>query len=125
MKILVDTSVWIEYFRANKAYLDLFNLIDKESIITTELIEAELLQGAKSERETLYIENYLSSLQKIPVTNLIRESAKISSKMKWFNHGISLVDAFLIYSAWHYKLKIWTLDKNLVKVAGESFIYKR
>ena len=52
MSIILDTSVWIEYFKGKEDYFDICQpLIEKVEVITFELIFAELLQGALNKRE--------------------------------------------------------------------------
>ena len=60
MAILVDTSVWIDFFRGKES-LEVERLIsyieDNERIFTGDLILAELLQGVRSEREFSLLES--------------------------------------------------------------------
>ena len=60
--ILVDTSVWIDFFRgANSAHCRaLHKLIeDEEDIAITEIILTEILQGIKSDKIFRTVMNYL------------------------------------------------------------------
>ena len=50
--VLVDSSIWIEFFRGNEPVRSTVNeLIDKRLIYCTGLIVGELIQGAKSKKE--------------------------------------------------------------------------
>jgi predicted nucleic acid-binding protein len=51
--VLVDSSVWIDYFRnAHTAQVELLDrLLDSEAILTGDLILAEVLQGTDSDRD--------------------------------------------------------------------------
>jgi predicted nucleic acid-binding protein len=50
--VLVDTSVWIDYFRKkDPAFSKVDNLMEEESVGICRLIIAELLQGAKGSKE--------------------------------------------------------------------------
>jgi predicted nucleic acid-binding protein len=51
--ILVDSSVWIDYFNGKTTgQTDLLNvLLDQELILTGDLVVAEVLQGFKEDRE--------------------------------------------------------------------------
>ena len=42
MEVLVDTSIWIDYFRTANNSADLDSLIDENNIIINELVLAEL-----------------------------------------------------------------------------------
>ena len=43
MSVLVDTSVWIEYFRSGNNFEKLDFLIDENLVVTNDLILAELI----------------------------------------------------------------------------------
>ena len=62
--ILVDSSVWIDYFRgrttAESEYLDL--LLEREILLIGDLILTEVLQGFTSDRELDKARKILSSL---------------------------------------------------------------
>ncbi len=45
MAVLVDTSVWIDYFRTGNQSAELDDLIDENVIVTNDLILAELCIG--------------------------------------------------------------------------------
>jgi predicted nucleic acid-binding protein len=63
--VLVDTSVWIDYFRgrnspqANK----LDELFDDERIATGDLIIAELMQGFRTKSQIVAAQNIISRLE--------------------------------------------------------------
>ena len=55
--ILVDTSVWIEFFKKHEPYFtELRELIETSEVITHAVIFGELLQGCKSKAESDLIE---------------------------------------------------------------------
>jgi predicted nucleic acid-binding protein len=63
--VLVDTSVWIDYFRGKEtqqvSMLD--NLLDKDRIIIGDLIITELLQGFRYKRELAAISEVVELLE--------------------------------------------------------------
>ena len=62
-KILVDTSVWIDYFKGQSGYIA--NLMDviitENNIYIPRVVIAELMQGCKSEKEVSIIEEFLDA----------------------------------------------------------------
>ena len=62
--ILVDSSVWIDYFNGNPTWqTDLLdNYLSHEPIIMGDLILAEILQGFKSDKELEIAKSLLSAL---------------------------------------------------------------
>jgi len=55
MSILVDTSVWIEYFRSGKYSEKLDFLIDENLVLTNDLILSELIPFLKVRNKTKII----------------------------------------------------------------------
>lgn len=67
--ILVDSSVWIDYFRgtATPQADKLDSLLTKELLATGDLILAEVLQGFTSEREFNQARRLLTSLEVVEI----------------------------------------------------------
>lgn len=70
---LVDTSAWIEFFRAtgSDANLRLREMIQgRANLATTEVVHMELLAGARSARELTAIGGALSICEMLPMAGL-------------------------------------------------------
>lgn len=67
--ILVDTSVWIDYFRGNATpQADLLDqLLASEPVLIGDLILAELLQGIRSDRDFDAARRFLGRLDVIDI----------------------------------------------------------
>ena len=64
--ILVDTSVWIEFFKGNDpVFSHLKKCVEKQDACAAECVFGELLQGALNKRERTIISGYWSSLPKL------------------------------------------------------------
>jgi predicted nucleic acid-binding protein len=63
--ILVDTSVWIEYFarRSSPAAQMLDDVLDHEKILLGDLVMVEILQGAREGRDLRLIVGALASFE--------------------------------------------------------------
>ena len=63
--VLVDTSVWIDYFRGRDSPQTnkLDELIDDERIATGDLIIAELMQGFRTKSQIVAARNIISRLE--------------------------------------------------------------
>ena len=70
--ILVDSSVWIDYFRgaATKQCALLDRLLGQESLAIGDLILAEVLQGFTSERDFNTARKMLASLELVEIGGL-------------------------------------------------------
>ncbi len=51
--VLIDTSVWIDYFRKSNTALagQVDDMLDNVEICVPKIVIAELIQGAKTEKE--------------------------------------------------------------------------
>lgn len=119
--ILVDTSVWVEFLKGHQPYLDQMNqLLEDRQVLAVEPVFGELLQGAKDDRERRVLLGFWENLPKNQMAEAWVKAGELSSRNKWIDHGIGLVDAVLIISARESKAKVWTLDKKLKSVLHKN-----
>jgi predicted nucleic acid-binding protein len=119
--ILVDTSVWVEFLKGHQPYLDqMKQLLDERQVLAVEPVFGELLQGAKDDRERRILLEFWENLPKNQMEEVWVKAGELSSRNKWIDHGIGLVDAVLTISARESKAKVWTLDKKLKSVLHKS-----
>ena len=110
--ILVDTSIWIDYFKGVESSLPLMNLIDSNSLCTNDLILAELLPSLKVRRETELV-RLLESVERYS----IRIDWKEIINMQVYNlkNGINKVgipDLIIAQNAIQNDLKLYAKDKH-------------
>lgn len=114
-RILVDTSVWIEYFKnlSEETAEKVDELLDEESTCISELVVAELIQGAKSEKEISVIEKLANTLAVLLQTKQTwRDSGILSYKLKKQGITISLLDCYIAVIASENDCSVFTLDKH-------------
>jgi predicted nucleic acid-binding protein len=113
--IVVDTSVWINFFRGSDQQLidKLEFLIENNEVVALSCVFGELLQGVKSENEEKSILDFWSNLPKVDETNLFVEAGKNSSRYKLVNKGVGLIDSYILSAVLKYNLALWTFDKKL------------
>lgn len=110
--IVLDTSVWIEYFKGNEpCFSEVKKLLEARSIFTIEPIFGELLQGSLNKREKEYILKFWNYISKINQDELFIEAGKLSFEEKLVSKGIKLIDATIIYTVINNKFKLWTLKR--------------
>jgi predicted nucleic acid-binding protein len=114
--ILVDTSVWIDFFRmSDKTLVDLMNgYLEDGEVVGVSAVFGELLQGAKNENEEKIILEIWNSLPKVNEADLFIEAGKISYKNRLTSNGIGLIDSYLLAAVKANKFSLWTLDKKLL-----------
>lgn len=75
-KILVDTSACIEFFRKKAPYYETaLELIDSSRICCTGIVLAELIQGAKSQKELDVLKEFLHVFDFLPDSTELWEKA--------------------------------------------------
>lgn len=122
--ILVDTSVWIEFFKGKEPVFSLLRAhIEQQDVRAAECIFGELLQGALNKEERSLLSGYWHSLPKLDETDVFIEAGTYSGLNKLTSRGVGLIDAVILRLARRNELKIWTLDKKLRGVLQSGEIY--
>jgi predicted nucleic acid-binding protein len=122
--ILVDTSVWIEFFKHNELYFtNLRKLTEAQNVVAIEPVFGELLQGVKGRREKELIEQYWKFLPKLEIQEPWIKAGLLSSERKLFSHGVGLIDACILVAAMETNSTVWSLDKKLLNILPEDLVY--
>ncbi len=110
--LLVDTSVWVSYFREGN--VKLVNLLNDSYVICHPLIIGELACGHLKNRSEI-----LSLLQKLPMAIQAEheEVLPFIENNQLMGKGLGYIDIHLLASAVLSKIAIWTLDKKLNEVS--------
>ncbi len=86
MSVLVDTSIWIEYFRSGSNSDKLDFLIDENLIVINDLILAELVPSLKA-RNQRKIVKLLHNINKLDLS--INWDQIIEFQLKCLKHGLN------------------------------------
>jgi predicted nucleic acid-binding protein len=122
--IIIDTSIWIEYFKQNSQYSNqIMKLLETQKVLAVECIFGELLQGVKNNREREIINSYWENLPKCNDNNVWIDAGNYSSEHKLISKGIGLIDTVILISAQKNNAKIWTLDKKLMRILKKEEKY--
>ena len=126
-RVLVDSSVWIEFFRKNEPYHGIVSqLMDDGGVICCGVILAELMQGARTDRELAVLEDFLQVFMFIPEPpELWAAAGKLSYKLRRKGITVGLSDCFIAVAAASAKAQVATLDSHfdaLCKPAGISML---
>jgi predicted nucleic acid-binding protein len=124
--ILVDTSIWIEFFKQNPVFTnEMESLLESKLIITIEPIFAALICGSRSEKEKNILLSYWKVIPRIKFSEgSFIDAANFADKNNYLNIGIGLIDAILAKASIENKYLIWTLDKKILKNLDKQFLYK-
>ena len=125
--ILVDSTIWIEFFKSNAVYLhEMESLLESKNVITIEPVFAELLYGSRNAKEHNKIISYWKILPNIAFgEGSIIDSAEYANKSNFHNLGIGLIDSILINATIKNNCQIWTLDKKIINNLDKQFLYKQ
>lgn len=127
-KVLIDTSVWIEFFRKQEPYFSAVqDLIEEDRVCCVGLIYAELLQGAKSENEINTLREFIHVFDFIPELPAIWEKAGLMLRtLKKKGKSIGLADCFIASCAVSCRAEVLTLDRHfdVIKKLEGLALYK-
>ena len=117
MRVLVDSSVWIDYFRAGRHAKEFEALLDENLIVTNDLVLAELVPSLHLKRQARLIA-------------LLRELAKEALVPDWdeivrlqitcLRHGINGVgipDLLIAQNAMQHGLQLMARDGHFRQLA--------
>ncbi len=115
MNVLIDTSVWIRYFKSPNS--DLVRLLERELVVSHDFVVGEPACGSLKARKVTI--GYLQTLISLPVLSVAEIMVLIGSK-NLSSRGIGLIDAQLLPSTLTTpETVLWTADKRLGQIAGE------
>jgi predicted nucleic acid-binding protein len=111
--ILVDTSVWVEHFRAGSDRLR--GLLLDEQVLCHPFVVGELACGTLRKRVDI-----LSMLKALPEAHLLEHEEVMGfiEAQRLYGRGIGWVDAHLLASTLLTRCAIWTFDKPLRRAAA-------
>jgi predicted nucleic acid-binding protein len=115
--ILVDTSVWIGFFRGEARTQSLHELLDLGEAALHAWTLGELVLGNLGRRRTAVLRD-LGHLPTAPEISS-QELFLFVEKRRLFSRGIGWVDGQLLASALAVGGRLWTLDRKLRAVAEE------
>lgn len=117
--VIVDTSVWIEYFHrpqsAEKHAVDA--LIDTDRLVLTGIVLAELLQGCRTAKEADAILLHLRALRFLEMTFASwRRTGELSSALRRRGITLPLSDLIIASLALEHDCQLFTLDPHFRKI---------
>lgn len=124
--VLVDTSIWINYFRNNSNSEALHYLFDSERIAINDVILAELIPAMNvfGKKEPIAM---LKAIEKFPVFANWDELIEIQTLcLKNGVNGVGLSDLMIVQSAKEYNAIIFAHDKHfrLIKDALDIELFE-
>ncbi len=113
-RVLVDSSIWIEYFRGSKSInVSTFNeLLDNNQLCINDLILSELLPSLLHKKEYDVVE-LLKSIHNIPIIIDWDEIIDFQAKnIKTGYNNIGIPDLIIIQNVLQNNLVLYSIDKH-------------
>jgi predicted nucleic acid-binding protein len=114
--ILVDTSVWVDHFRAGNPML--IELLDERTVLTHPFVIGELALGNLRQRELL-----MNAMSRQPRATVATDAEVLNfiNRHVLFGRGVGYVDVHLLAAVRLTAGAVfWTYDKRLHDVAVQS-----
>ncbi len=119
--VVVDTSIWIDYFRGRDTPAlqeHLGDLLDVRAARVPRVVMAELCQGAHSERELKALDALFRADLLIDQTERTWQSAgRIGFELRRRGITVSLTDCYIGAIALERRWAVWTLDAHFGDIA--------
>lgn len=122
-RVLIDTSIWIDYLQNKSCPFSVAvdDILSSENVYIPKVVIAELIQGARSQKEVSVIENYFDAFNIIDQQeDTWIEAGKLSYRLKKKGKNINLTDCYIATIAITYKCKVFTLDKHFKEIQRET-----
>jgi len=114
-RVLIDTSIWIAYFKNRDRHLaeKVDDVLKFTDVYVPKVVIAELIQGAKSEKEIAVIEELVEAFNIIDQKESTWLNAgRLSFSMKRKGITVNIVDCYIAVLANENNCKIFTLDEH-------------
>lgn len=112
--VLVDTSVWIDFFRHGEsaASLQLDNLLEERQVVLCGIVELELLQGARAADKSTLTE-LLSGLPYLEASREdFQKAGELLGTLRSKGFQIPATDGLIAALCLRHNLSILTLDRH-------------
>jgi hypothetical protein len=120
-RIIVDTAVWIEFFRNPQSPHSnhLKDLLRQRRVVMVGMVLSEIVQGVKAPREADLV---LTSLTKLPYSEMTKDrwqqAGEISASLRKKGTTLPLSDLIIAACALAEGGEIYTLDPHFKRIPG-------
>ncbi len=118
-KILIDTSIWIDYFQNRSSLISekVDKILSENEVYVPKIVIAELIQGAKSEKEISIIEDFLDAFHIVDQKeDTWLKAGRLSFDLKKKGKTINLLDCYIGAIAQEHECKIFSLNRHFKEI---------
>lgn len=122
-KVLIDTSIWIEYFRTpgNSCSNAVSSFLRNEEACYTDIIALELIRRAKTRKELSILETLFSTIERLTATETtFREAGLLGCHLARKGINLGTVDLLIARLTIEHKVPLFTRDQHFKAIARIS-----
>lgn len=122
-RILIDTSVWIDFFRRKDAELieKVAVLLESERAVYTGIIALELINGAKGQKELQALHDTFDIMEKISESDgTYFNAGKAGYELARKGHTLGVVDLLIAQIALENRCALMTFDEHFRIISKHS-----
>lgn len=117
-KVLVDTSVWIDFFRTARAKNEIESLLSTKRACYCGLIATELIRGSRGKNELNALEELFQVLTYFAETNdIFYRAGRLGNLLALNGANMAVVDLVIAQICIENKIAIFTYDKHFDRIA--------
>lgn len=117
MSIIIDSSIWIEYFRNSNNYEKVDFLIDENLVVINDLILTELTPFLKLKKQHKLVK-LLNNINNASIQMVWEQLMELQYKcLKNGLNGVGIPDLIIVQNAIQHNCKIYSLDKHFTKMS--------
>jgi predicted nucleic acid-binding protein len=108
--ILVDTNIFIEFYRNNPVVCKNLENINPQEIAVNDVVCAELYFGTRNKQE---LANIVADMEKLTVLTILPQISKMAVdlvKQYCLSHKLKLPDAQIAATAIYHNIELYTLN---------------
>ncbi|MFC2155551.1 PIN domain-containing protein [Acidobacteriota bacterium] len=118
---MIDTSIWIDYFRDTDKELNDFIdcLINEDRVNINGIIKSEILIGTKTQKEYNLVNNSLNGIKTIDFNDQVfNETSDTGFKLKRKGITVPLSDLIIAVQSYYNRLILIEKDNHFKKIKG-------
>lgn len=122
-RVLIDTSVWIDFFRKRDTGLieKVAILLESESAVYTGVIALELINGAKGQKELQTLHDAFDTMEKIDErAGTYFKAGEMGYELAREGHTLGVVDLLISQIAIENNVALMTFDEHFKVISKHS-----
>lgn len=117
MSIIIDSSVWIEYFRNGNNYEKVDFLIEENLVVINDLILTELTPFLKLKKQHKLVK-LLNNVNNTSIRIVWAQLMELQYKcLKNGLSGVGIPDLIIVQNAIQHNCKIYSIDRHFTKMS--------